>query len=191
MEKESRLETTQIGNATAYYVPFEDLPSHNQPDHTCRRCGREVSEVYDFAKLDVETYFDKRGSRSDSTFFEIFCRFCYTDFLDWIHDPSAIGDYPQAHAWDIPSDQLDEVRENEDIQTTSENTEWLPDERRVLYEFVKETDNEDDQAVPEHEIIAKGEDQGRTRRQAKKALRKLKAAGLIYETAIDQYKIAI
>lgn len=64
----------------------------------------------------------------------------------------------------------------------------MPDDQSLLYEFIRESENEYDPTVSEHEIIAHGEEQGMIRNQTKKTLRKLENVGHISKQGMDHYK---
>lgn len=49
------------------------------------------------------------------------CRVCQNDVVNAIMgNDQNIGDYPYVHAWNIPEDQLQELREDDSIQTFPE-----------------------------------------------------------------------
>ena len=141
------IETSEIGNATAYYIPFTDLPTHKKPDHTCGRCGREINEQYDFARLEYETFFERWNPEDTTSTMYIFCRFCYADFIDWVEHPPSIGEYMRAHAWNIPTDQLEEVRDDPET-TTAPNPETLDGVEQSVLEFIKANEAEYEHGVP-------------------------------------------
>ena len=115
------IETTQIGNAKAYYIPDSDLPSHKKPDHTCHRCGREANDIDDVAKIDLDIYFDDGGLEPETTDFYVLCRFCYSDLVSWLYgDDGSMRDYQRVHSWNIPESQLQQARNNPEIQTRPE-----------------------------------------------------------------------
>jgi hypothetical protein len=190
---EGRVETSQIGNATAYYIPFEDLPAHKKPDHTCARCGREVDEGHDFAKLEVDTYFFRGNLESETSDFHLFCRFCYSDFVSWAHgDVGAVGEYPFVHSWELPTSQLIEVREDPEIETTPGGREHLDEEPTMLLEFVEEQweSGEYDRGVPKHEVTAHGEAHGLLDVQVRQAIQRLRSGGYLFEPTLDFYQPA-
>jgi DNA-binding Lrp family transcriptional regulator len=135
--EDGRIESTQIGNAQAYYVTSSDLPAHKKPDHTCARCGREI-RASDHAKIEYTAYFEDRPYEPGVADFFIFCRFCYSDFISWAHhDEGAMGDYPHVHSWGVPQEQLEEVREDPDIETKP-STEFLQSDQTELYDLIVE-----------------------------------------------------
>lgn len=188
---DDRVATTQIGNATAYYIPFEDLPTHQKPDHTCRRCGREILEYYDFAKLSAHTYFVRGNSESETADFYVFCRFCYADFISWMEDSSRIGAYPRVHSWDLPAEQLQEVREDPETETAPGSTEYLEPAPTQLLEFIEDAAADaGDRGVPKHDVIKHGVEDGMLEMEAKQALQTLRQAGYLFEPMHGFYKPA-
>lgn len=148
-----QVETSEIGNATAYYVSFSDRPGHKKPDHVCGRCGREVYDRYDFAKIEYDTYFDDRNQEESVPDFYVVCRFCFTDFISWMEDPPAVGEYPFVHGWDIPSHQLQEVRDNREIPTAP-NLAQMDDSQALVFEYIRDQENEDDSGVSEQDVLS-------------------------------------
>jgi len=190
---EERVVTSQIGNATAYYIPFEDLPPHKKPDHTCARCGREVEELHDFAKVEVDTYFARGNLEGDTADFYIFCRFCYSEFVPWAHgDDGSMGEYPFVHSWDIPTNQLEEVRDDPEITTMPGGRDQLEEEPTLLLEFIEERWNsgEYDRGVPKNEVAAYGEQNGLLDVQVDKALNRLRTGGYLFEPMLSFYRPA-
>lgn len=202
--EDDRIAATQIGNATAYYVPFSDMPAHRKPDHTCARCGREVNETHDFAKIETKTYFTDGQQDPSVADFYIFCRFCYADLVSWILDPATVGCYPFAHSWDIPTEQLEEVRNDPDVETAYPiEKATLTDEEQTVYNIIASTNettteneskNEDDKpddrvADPIHQetVIETAVDQDLHRQQAENTLRRLKQRGFLFEPQIHTY----
>lgn len=176
LEAKERVATTQIGNATAYYIPFEDLPAHGKPDHICARCGRETDERNDFAKVETDTYFVDGPRESELADFYIFCRFCYSDLVSWVSDPAAIGEYHSVHSWEIPWDQLDEVRNDSDTPTKPPwEPTWLDDEGELIYDLI--TEREEGDWIAEETILDEAEEQGILRQKAKNILLKLNKLG--------------
>lgn len=149
---EGTIETSEIGNATAYYVPFSDLPSHKKPSHTCGRCGRDTKGIYDHAKIEYETYFDRGNSEDTVPTFYVFCRFCYSDFISWIEDPAMVGNYMSAHGWDVPFSQLKELREDPDT-VSAPKLAGLSDDARTVFDYIKDREDEGELGVPRHEIL--------------------------------------
>lgn len=189
---DKRVATTQIGNATAYYVPFEDLPNHKKPDHICARCGREVNERHDFLKVDMDTYFVRGNFEEESSDFFIFCRFCHADFISWVMDPAAIGEYPFVHSWDIPTDQLREVRDDPDIETTPSGREHLDEEPLMLLEFIEKQwkSGEYDRGVPKHEVVDYAESQGLHSVKIRQAIKRLRNGGYLFEPTYQFFQPA-
>lgn len=116
--EDGKLQTHQIGNATAYYLKDTEIPAHNKPDHYCKRCGRAIDGIHDYAKIGNETYFtDIRREPGTADFF-ILCRFCHEDLIAWIHNDTALmGDYRGVDRWDIPEEQKQEVKTDPEIDT--------------------------------------------------------------------------
>lgn len=176
---EERIETTQIGNATAYYIPHEDLPSHKKPEHCCKRCGRTTSHN-DFAKLEHETYFEGGNIESGTADFAILCRFCYLDYISWIHnDEGSMGDYPYVHSWHIPEKQLLEVREDSAIDTCPRMA-GLQELEQELYDMVKDMSSEEPVAV--NDIESKARDMNISADTVEPLLRNLAKKGFFYQT---------
>lgn len=145
------IETSEIGNATAYYIPFTDLPTHKKPDHTCGRCGREVNEHYDFARIEYDTFFGRRNPEDSTSTMYIFCRFCYSDFISWVEDPGMVGQYRGAHGWNIPVEQLEEVRDDPETKSAP-NPEVLDDDEQSVFEFIKANEDDYEHGVPKHVV---------------------------------------
>lgn len=185
LEEEGRIETTKIGNAAAYYLPHSELPSRAKPDHTCGRCGREISRIYDHAKIEYDAYFDGMASDEGTATFYIFCRFCYADFIGWVEDPASQGEYPFVHTWDIPDDQLEEVRDDPDVQTMMP-LESLEDEQVALYNIIKE--NQGDGGVFTEDIIEEAQELGLGEIEVKQRLKKLARTGYVYDAGIGYYR---
>lgn len=190
LERENRIATSQIGNATAYYIPASDLPAHKKPDHTCARCGREVNEIYDYAKIETEKHYEDGSPEVPQSDFYIFCRFCESDLFFWIKDPANVGEYSRVHSWDIPTDQLEEVRDNPDIETTPGTQDVLEKEERVLLEFIEEMEGEFERGVPKADVLDRGEQEGELRIKVKKVLSKLENSGFVYQPVYGFYKSA-
>lgn len=177
--EDERIESTQIGNATAYYVPFEDLPSHKKPGHTCKRCGRTTS-MYDFSKIEMDIYFESGKLEPDTADFHIFCRFCYSDFISWSHnDPNAMGEYPRVHLWNIPEDQLFEVRDDPDILTWP-GEDRMDEREQEVHEFVKAHGEDEGMTIPEMEAAA--EDRDDFRPPSEPLLDRMTKRGYFYQT---------
>lgn len=189
--EDERISTTQIGNATAYYIPFSDLPPHKKPDHICNRCGREVNEHHDFAKVDWETYFAGDRKEPSTADFYILCRFCYSDFVSWVEsDPGFIGMYPSVHGWDIPSSQLIEVREDPDV-ATAPNTDTLSGDMETVLNLIVSLEEEyDNQDVPMDAVVDAAEDEGLDYYEVDSTLNNLKNAGYIKKSSWDRIKSA-
>lgn len=177
--EDERIETTQIGNATAYYIPFEDLPSHKKPRHTCKRCGRTTS-LYDFAKVEHDIYFEYGNIGSGSANFSLLCRFCYSDYISWVNnDTATMGNYPHVHRWNIPEKQLREVRDNPDIDTHPA-VDNLNRQNRELYELVKEFGG--DEAVPVEKIRTEASEVGLSPNTVEPLLDNLVQQGHLFRT---------
>lgn len=181
-----RIATTDIGNATAYYIPREELPGSHKPDHTCHRCGRDADTRYDFAKWDVSTYFEDKNAEGSVADFYVLCRFCHTDLIHWIYnDPGSIGHYPGVHSWSLPTDQLVEVREDPEIETTPSTDIILDgnDLMEAVYEYIVEHATEGE-GVTEHEIENQFESEIPLGRSVDSILRQLHTSGLVFQ-ALD------
>lgn len=184
---EERIQTSQIGNATAYYVPFSDQHFFDKPDHACVRCGRAVHTAYDHAKIEFTTYFENGNTSPEEADFHVFCRFCFSDFTDWVYqDTESIGDYPYVHGWDLPGDQLEQVREDDDV-ITAPDPEYLTGASKFVYQFVKGKENDHEDGVPKDEIIEAGEEDGYYDFKLEKAITTLKRGGFIHQPRWDYY----
>lgn len=190
LESKERIATTQIGNATAYYIPFSDLPSHKKPNHTCIRCGREVNEGFDFAKLEDETYYERGNLEESSADFHILCRFCHSDFVSWVNNDSGfMGMYPGVHGWNIPTAQLLEVRDDTEI-TTAPGTSMLRGNNKILYEFIEAEEDGYEEGVPQEVVLDAGEEKGMARFEAERALNQLNNGGYLHEPTWEKYVTA-
>lgn len=148
------VETTPIGNATAYYISDSDIPAHQKPDHSCARCGREASNTYDLAKIELDTYFSKKNLDPGTTDFYVLCRFCHADLVAWLYrDDGSIGGYPDVHSWDIPEKQLQEVRDNPEAETApDEPSDYDDDYKTIAFQVFETLYDEPDQTVAEQEL---------------------------------------
>jgi Fe2+ or Zn2+ uptake regulation protein len=185
------LETTQIGNATAYYS--ERITEHPADvNQQCSRCGRSVRRVQDMAKVDIETYFEDSISASTNTF-RLFCRFCYEDWDDWVFGHhNEIGNYPLVHSWDIPAEQLRDVQEDPDVLTTPDVGVY--DDRALeLYNIIDDWESETgERGMPVEEIYDRFCAEGKlSRKKARSHLNTLKSRGWLqpmgyaYATPLD------
>lgn len=174
--EDGRIETSQIGNATAYYLASSDVYGEGRGTHTCGRCGRKVSPSLDFAKIEYETYFVHRNPEDSTSTFYIFCRFCYADFISWIEDPNAIGSYPFVHSWDIPDPQLEEVREDDDTPT-SPGREFLGTDEEAILDIIEDLESEYDDGVPEEKVKEVAVDRGMRDWEVEQHLQKLREGG--------------
>jgi Fe2+ or Zn2+ uptake regulation protein len=117
--EENRVETVEIGNATAYYISIQDFPAHEKPDHFCSKCGREVNDSQDSGRVEFESYFSDQRTSDDVVTRQVLCRFCYHDFVSWLHnDESLMHVYPHVEEWDVPDHQIQEVKNDPDIRTS-------------------------------------------------------------------------
>lgn len=115
---EGNVDTVEFDGTTAYYVPSQDLPAHKKPDHHCSRCGREVNDTQDSARMELQKRFTGQRTTGDGTSSEILCRFCYHDVVSWLHgDEELMHIYPHLEEWDIPDHQLQAAKDDPDIQT--------------------------------------------------------------------------
>lgn len=120
---EGKLQTHQIGNATAYYLKETEIPSHDKPNHYCKRCGRDINTLHDFAKIETETYYTRQGREPGTPNFFILCRFCHEDLINWIHnDDASMGSYRGVDHWDIPESQKEGVKNDPEIETEYSET---------------------------------------------------------------------
>lgn len=101
-----------------------EIPPHNKPNHYCKRCGRGINNLDDYAKREDKDYYERRRPPEQADFF-IFCRFCHTDFIKWVHgDDAAMGEYPFVDKWNIPDEQKEDVKNNPDITTEPPDTDF-------------------------------------------------------------------
>lgn len=173
---EGRIDTTQIGNATAYYIS-NDSTQRDGPEHTCKKCGR-LTARHDFAKLDTTTYFERRNEENSMADFVILCRFCYSDFISWAwNDPGSMGMYPHVHSWYIPDDQLEEVREDPEIETAP-GREFLDEEPTAVMGLIEEHCADPDEGLTEDEIVELArEEVGLSRIRAQSVFQNLRQGG--------------
>lgn len=107
--------------------------------------------------------------------FYILCRFCYSDFVAWVHnDPASMGDYWDVHSWDIPERQLREVRDDPDIDTAP-SPDSLDADDREIYDIVDELGG--DEGAPEDAIKSRAEESGMTPRTEEVRLNELVSRG--------------
>jgi DNA-binding transcriptional ArsR family regulator len=133
---EGAVETTQIGNATAYYDSrLKEHPS--KVNHQCNMCGRSIKRPMDMAKLEIEQFFNDSASVSSGTFL-LLCRFCFKDVMDFVYEGnSEPGPYTNVHSWNITDSQLRDVQEDPDIGTTP--TVSVRDEHELeVYDVIDE-----------------------------------------------------
>lgn len=117
--EEDRIETVEIGNATAYYINIQDFPAHEKPDHFCAKCGREVNDTQDSARVELESYFSHQRPNDEVVTRQVLCRFCYHDIVSWLHNDESLMDvYPHVEEWDVPEHQIQEVDDDPDIRTS-------------------------------------------------------------------------
>lgn len=115
---DGKVQTHQIGNATAYYLDTVSEPRNSLPDHTCHRCGREVYEGKDFSKVEIDKNINGRSPEPSVPNFYILCHFCHADIVAWLHnDDNSMGSYPFVERWDIPDEQKQEVIDDPEIAT--------------------------------------------------------------------------
>lgn len=185
--EEEKIETTQIGNAAAYYIPYDDQPRHSRPEHTCKRCGRTAGPLDDIVRMDVNLYFENGGYEDGEADFYTLCRFCYSELVHWLYDGEPRKDYKQVHSWRIPENQLKEVQSDPDLQTAP-SREYLDDAQVQIVEYIEE--QEGDNGVSESELISKTEDWGMIESVAKQQLDRLRRRGYIYRTKNLLFKAA-
>lgn len=186
--EEGRVQTTYVGNATAYYIPQEDYPPHKLPDHHCKRCGREVNENQDLGRVaSTVEYGDEK-----TTYRYILCRFCQSDLTSWLNgDDGSMYDYPHVHKWDIPKTQLEDVRNDDDVQSMTSRNGILDELVWEVYDTVKEIggDTLDDGVTPD-QILWELEDDY-INHQIGEAIKTAQNAGLLYYDAMaDEYVAA-
>lgn len=181
--EEEKIRSTQIGNATAYFLASSDLPAHKKPDHTCSKCGREISESNDFAKIDYTRYFDDGGKEPSVVDFYIVCRFCYSDFVSWMfNDIGSIGEYSDVHSWYIPEDQLNEVRDDPDI-LTKPSLDYVDEEPKRLLELIENLEEKEDEEerLWVDDVLDAAMEDGMREFEASKALEALRSIGLVHQ----------
>lgn len=182
----------QIGNAEAYYIPESDLPAHQKPDHTCKRCGRNIS-TGDFAKIEYDLYYSGKSHEPATADFFVFCRFCMSDFISWAHDDEgSMGAYPGVHGWEIPQSQLEEVREDPEIETTPGDPmdNHHPDIWNKIIGVFREEGGTDDWI--DIETIISELSPPHTERESKKHIKRLSKAGYLDcgGTFLNKYRLA-
>lgn len=176
---QGRIKTTQIGNANAYYIETE---SSEKFDYTCLRCSRGISKERDFIKLDIDDYRSMGGRGANDDDFFLFCRFCYEDFISWIFDPGAIGDYSRVHSWDIPEEQLVEVREDDSTQTAPDRDFFhFPDGAEEIFEVIEETYEETDEPITKAELFNTCVSGAQSEFKVEQLLNELTRSGFIFK----------
>lgn len=189
--KKERIKQTQIGNASAYYVPFEDLPSYSKPDHTCKKCGRSINNYYDFAKIDINTYFQYGNIEDRGCDFYIFCRFCFEDFIFMIYEPSKMGEYSDVHSWNIPDNQLEEVRNNPDVITSRGEPNSQNGDFNAAYQYIKNYEDKHEFGVHETDIINYlVEERDVYEVEAERLVKQLHKTGYLHKVTNSSYKTA-
>jgi len=174
-----RIEATQIGNATAYYIPVDEHTSHRNPEHTCTRCGRTTA-LHDFAKVEFDTYFDSGNIEDSTSDFDILCRFCYSDIISWVNnDTATMGEYRRVHNWLIPENQLNEVRNDPDI-VTAPSLDPLDGDTRELFEII--SDVAGDEGAPKPDVESRAEEAGFRPAETERLLKELLRKGYLFET---------
>lgn len=182
LTEQGDIATTQLGNATVYYLESSDLPAHQKPDHTCARCCREVNDNGDIAKVDLTTYFDGHRPEPGLTDFYILCRFCQADLVSWLYnDDNAMGEYAYVHSWNIPRDQLEAVRENPEITSSPGDLGgYVKGEfRRTAYGVFQELVDDPDEEIQEAELKSRLRDE-LSAVEAKRAFEWLESSGYFY-----------
>jgi hypothetical protein len=179
---DDEIATTQIGNATAYYIEPEDLPAHSKPEHTCKRCGRDASGTNDQARIDTETYFVGQNREPSTLDFYVLCRFCYADLVRWLHnDDGAMGNYPFAHSWEIPESQLRDVRDNPNIESAPDRTDVYVDEyKQMAAEVLNSLVDDPDEPISKSKLRSRLNEE-LSPRKAKKAYAYLESTGHFYD----------
>jgi hypothetical protein len=129
------LAVTQIGNATAYYSNRVRGGSHTDHSHQCRRCGRAVTQSKDMARVDLYEFFDDGSTASDHVFY-LLCRFCKSDLAAWLFGDDG-GDYPFVHRWNIPTEQLRDVQQDDTVVTTPGEFSLLDESLMDLYDIIR------------------------------------------------------
>lgn len=143
-----RLEVTKIGNANAYYLPTDSKSA----DHTCVRCGRAIYRDHAYAKLELSEYKTHRHDPDTPPSLYIICRLCLNDVVNFLHSSDgSIGDYPWVHSWNIPSDQLDEVRLDDDTRTSPLEDILLTEAEEVVFDGLRAYD--DGSGTPVMELV--------------------------------------
>jgi hypothetical protein len=113
-----RLKRKSAGQAFVYYLADRETRDRQ---HTCTRCGWSIDRDTAYATIEVTPYHDRPHEPSDPPSQFLVCRVCENDVIDAIMgEDQNIGDYPYVHAWNIPEDQLHELREDDSIQTFPE-----------------------------------------------------------------------
>jgi biotin operon repressor len=133
-----RLKVTKIGNANAYYI----LSDSASADHTCVRCGRAIYRDHAYAKLELSEYKTQRHGPDTPPSLYIICRLCLNDVVNFLHSlDGSIGDYPWVHSWNIPNDQLEEVRADDDTRTSPQEDILLTEAEEVVFKALQAYDD--------------------------------------------------
>jgi hypothetical protein len=153
LTESGELATTQIGNATAYYPNRVRGGSRGSHQHQCRRCGRAVIKQKDMARVDVRHFYGESPGVSEHEFY-LLCRFCESHLSAWLFGDTNRG-YPYVHKWDIPTDQLRDIQEDETVRTTPPQARSLPAEEKQIYDLIRRIEQDhDEDAAPAAEVRA-------------------------------------
>lgn len=181
------VEATEVGNATAYFISKSEYPRHDLPDHHCKRCGREVNSTDDLSRVATTLEY----GNDKTTYNYILCRFCQSDLTSWLHgDDGSMYEYPHVHKWNIPDDQLEEVREDEDTQTMTDRNGTLDDIVWEVHEAVVELGGDTlDEGVTPDQIRWELEDKYGDY-QIDEAVNTAKRAGLLFHDVMNGVYVA-
>lgn len=175
----NRVATTQIGNATAFYIADKMDPT--AVDHVCDRCGRAIYEVQDFALLSRATHFDRNTTESGTLSRYILCRFCYSDFVSWFEMPDTIGEYPFTEIWDVPEHQLDNVK--------NPDTSNLGGRHKTVFDLILQELDEDD-VIAKSTIVEKAKEHEMLQREAEEIINTLCHVGYLRPRPGNSYEVA-
>jgi len=113
-----RLKRKSAGQAFVYYLADRETRDRQ---HTCTRCGWAIYRDTAHATIELTEYHDRPHDPTSPPTQFVLCRVCENDVVNAIMgNDQNIGDYPYVHAWNIPQDQLHELREDDSIQTFPE-----------------------------------------------------------------------
>jgi hypothetical protein len=96
-----------------------------------------VTQSRDMARLDLYEFFGEEVGVSTHAFY-LLCRFCKDDLDAWLFGDENRG-YPFVHRWNIPTEQLRDVQQDEAVVTSPGPELALMDASlKQLYDIIRE-----------------------------------------------------